>query len=162
LSVKLDRQNERRQLTTTEPAAGQQQQPQPQASDDELTAAADELADISVLKNIQEGNDIYLTCQVNANPRPLKPIVWRFNGRQLAATASPVAPPINQHQQAGQQQQQQQGTIVINNNSLVLRKVSRHQSGAYTCEASNQLGANTSRPFELVIRHAPVCKTDDM
>lgn len=121
----------------------------------EPVTSGDELASsLPVLKNLQEGNDIYLTCHMDANPRPLKPIVWRFNGRQLVSSSSSAA--------SSSSSSNQQGTIVINNNSLVLRKVSRHQSGAYTCEASNQLGTNTSRPFELVIKHAPVCKTDDM
>lgn len=93
---------------------------------------------------LQEGNDIYLTCQLDANPRPMKPILWRFNGRPLQVQSSPPM------------------TVVMNNQSLVLRKVSRQQSGSYSCDASNQHGSNSSKPVELVIRHAPVCSTDDM
>lgn len=55
-----------------------------------------------------------------------------------------------------------QGPIVIGNSTLVLRKVSRRQSGAYTCEATNRQGSSQSKAFELAIRHAPVCATDDM
>ena len=29
------------------------------------------------LEQLQEGNDIYLTCSLEANPRPVKPILWR-------------------------------------------------------------------------------------
>lgn len=93
---------------------------------------------------LQEGNDIYLTCQMDANPRPMKPILWRFNGRPLQVQSSPIM------------------AVVMNNQSLVLRKVSRQQSGAYSCDASNQHGSNSSKPVELIIRHAPVCSTDDM
>lgn len=92
---------------------------------------------------LQEGNDIYLTCQMDANPRPMKPILWRFNGKPIP-------------------QQQSSNMIVMNNQSLVLRKVSRHQSGLYSCDATNQHGSNSSKPIELIIRHAPICSTDDM
>lgn len=92
---------------------------------------------------LQEGNDIYLTCQMDANPRPMKPIMWRFNGKPMP-------------------QQQGSNMIVMNNQSLVLRKVSRHQSGLYSCDATNQHGSNSSKPIELIIRHAPICSTDDM
>lgn len=130
--------------------------------------------------SLQEGNDVYLSCQLDANPRPSKPIAWRFNGRRLAPSpansadgqAAAAAATLLQSEAsaslqptAGASQQQQQpaaATIVISSQSLVLRKVSRHQSGAYACEASNQHGTNSSRPFALTIRHAPVCATDDM
>lgn len=96
----------------------------------------------SQVGHLQEGNDIYLACQLDANPRPAKPILWRFNGRPLQAQGS--------------------STIVMNNQSLVLRGVSRNQSGSYTCDATNSHGSNTSRPLELLVRHAPVCAADDM
>lgn len=126
-------------------------EPQPQeapatSGDSDTNQRRHQQAALASVRSLQEGNDIYLTCQLDANPRPAKPILWRFNGRPL---------------------QQQQATlpaaqIVVNNQSLVLRKVSRQQSGAYTCEATNQHGTNTSKPLDLVIRHAPVCLTDDM
>lgn len=95
----------------------------------------------TAVSHLQEGNDIYLTCQMDANPRPLKPILWRFNGRSLQLSSN---------------------LVVMNNQSLVLRKVSRQQSGSYTCDASNQYGSNSSKPISLIIRHAPVCSTEDM
>jgi len=109
---------------------------QPESSDGQADGA-----ELAGQLQLQEGNDIYLTCIMDANPRPLKPILWRLNGRPLQLNSN---------------------MIVMNNQSLVLRKVSRLQSGAYTCEASNQYGSNSSRPMELMIRHAPVCSTDDM
>ncbi|RWS13262.1 uncharacterized protein B4U79_07967 [Dinothrombium tinctorium] len=35
------------------------------------------------LNTIQEGNDIYFDCHIDANPPPNKPILWRFNGNVL-------------------------------------------------------------------------------
>lgn len=35
------------------------------------------------LQTIQEGNDIYFDCHITANPRPNKPILWRFRGVPL-------------------------------------------------------------------------------
>lgn len=95
----------------------------------------------TAVSHLQEGNDIYLTCQMDANPRPVKPILWRFNGRSLQLSSN---------------------MVVMNNQSLVLRKVSRQQSGSYTCDASNQYGSNSSKAISLIIRHAPVCSTEDM
>lgn len=100
----------------------------------------------------QQGNDIYLTCQLDANPRPNKPILWRHNGNLIS---------LNNNNN-NQQQQQQHSTIVMNNQSLVLRKINPNQSGLYTCESSNLLGTNSSLPIELNVRHAPICATDDM
>lgn len=93
------------------------------------------------ITHLQEGNDVYLTCQMDANPRPVKPILWRFNGRPLQLSSN---------------------MVVMNNQSLVLRKVIRQQSGSYTCDATNQYGSNSSKPIDLIIRHAPVCSTEDM
>lgn len=99
---------------------------------------------------VQEGNDIYLSCQMDANPRPTKAALWRSNGRLISS-----------NQFAGLASQGS-ASIVINNQSLVLRKISRQQSGQYTCESSNQHGSNSSQAIELVVRHAPACLTDDM
>ena len=35
------------------------------------------------LQSLQEGNDIYFDCHIDANPRPNAPILWRFNGHVL-------------------------------------------------------------------------------
>lgn len=116
---------------------------------------------------------------MEANPRPLKPIGWRFNGRPISASPSssqvqvqlasvglqPVES-VNQNladkPQSSQAESSPQGGAIVNNLSLVLRKVSRQQAGLYTCEASNSHGANTSRPLRLTVRHAPICQSDEM
>lgn len=113
---------------------------------------------------LQEGNDIYLTCQMDANPRPSKPILWRFNGKPLQQLNQLASSMVAAAAVSGGQQptDNNNAMTIMNNQSLVLRKVSRHQSGAYTCEASNQHGGNASKPLELIIRHAPVCASDDV
>lgn len=117
--------------------------------------------------NIQEGNDIYMTCQMDANPRPVKPILWRFNGRpmqpqQSAANANGVVSAAVDSTLDSTSSKASGSIFVITNQSLVLRKVTRHQSGSYTCEAANQHGTNVSKALELDIKHAPVCLTNHM
>ncbi|CAG2160223.1 unnamed protein product [Oppiella nova] len=90
------------------------------------------------LQSLQEGNDIYFDCHIDANPRPNAPILWRFNGNVL-------------HPQQG---------IIQSNVSLVLQRVTRSQSGTYQCEASNQQGIALSNAIHLKIRYAPVCGTE--
>ncbi|XP_074593434.1 uncharacterized protein LOC141849125 isoform X6 [Brevipalpus obovatus] len=90
------------------------------------------------LQTIQEGNDIYFDCVVDANPTLNRPIIWRFNGQIL-------------HPQHG---------IIQSNQTLVLQRVSRKQSGTYQCEASNQQGGALSNTINLTIRYAPVCRSD--
>ena len=115
--------------------------------------------------NIQEGNDIYLACQVLANPRPAKPILWRFNGRPLGS-AGGVGSSAEQQQQVSPADSEAAKSIpsfvITNQSTLVLRKVARHQSGAYTCEASNLHGTSSSGALELRVRHAPVCSSNQM
>jgi len=122
-------------------------------------------------QNIQEGNDIYMSCQMEANPKPAKPVLWRFNGKPMQQQQQQNVQAASDRQQlhsAGSAEQESSSgaahsaAFVITNQSLVLRKVTRHQSGAYTCEASNQHGTNVSKALELDIRHAPVCLTDNM
>lgn len=160
MSVRLD--NRRRSsapdAATAAAAAGQTSAP--------VASADSEPADASQL---QEGNDIYLACQLEANPRPSKPPVWRFNGRPITPQpAGPGADPNGRAAAAAMLQAEgaaaasAPGAVLVSGQSLVLRKVSRHQAGQYTCEAANQHGANASEPFELTVRHAPVCATDDM
>ena len=111
--------------------------------------------------SIQEGNDVYLSCQMDANPRPAKPILWRFNERPMQASSAAQLG-SGADRQADSTGARLSSSFVITNQALVLRKVTRHQSGAYTCEATNQHGTNVSRPFELNVRHAPVCSTSQM
>lgn len=75
---------------------------------------------------------------MNANPRPNKPLIWRFNGMPI-------------HTAKG---------VIQSNQTLVLQRVTRGQAGSYQCEASNKHGTSLSNVIDLRIRFAPVCTSD--
>nr|XP_042894831.1 neural cell adhesion molecule 2-like [Parasteatoda tepidariorum] len=85
---------------------------------------------------IQEGNDVYMECDIRANPWVTE-IGWAFEGRELHTNVS-----------AG---------LIISNQSLVLQKVQRTNRGHYTCSASNSEGMGESKPLYLSIQYSPVC-----
>ncbi len=81
--------------------------------------------------NIKEGDDVYFECGVKSSPRPYK-ITWKHNGRELS------------HDVAKK--------VIVSNQSLVLQKVTRADSGVYTCIAHNAEGDGESNHFNLDIR----------
>ncbi|XP_066955104.1 hemicentin-1-like [Macrobrachium rosenbergii] len=85
---------------------------------------------------IQEGNDIYFECDVAANPE-VQRIDWTHNGVVL-----------RHNLKAG---------IMMSGLSLALQKLSKSNSGSYTCIAYNSEGRNTSNTLHLTVRHAPQC-----
>lgn len=80
---------------------------------------------------IQEGNDVYMECDIRANPWVTE-ISWTFEGRELHTNVS-----------AG---------LIISNQSLVLQRVQRTNRGHYTCSASNSEGMGESKPLYLSIQ----------
>ncbi|XP_077524712.1 cell surface glycoprotein MUC18-like isoform X2 [Amblyomma americanum] len=88
-------------------------------------------------QHIQEGNDVFLECDIRASPW-VSDIGWRFEGRDLATNTS-----------AG---------LIVSNQSLVLQKVDRHARGRYTCTATNAEGMGESNAVNLRVRFAPTCK----
>ncbi|XP_037515885.1 nephrin isoform X1 [Rhipicephalus sanguineus] len=86
-------------------------------------------------QHIQEGNDVFLECDIRASPWVTE-IGWRFEGRDLATSAG----------------------IIVSNQSLVLQKVSRRERGRYTCTATNAEGMGESNALNLRVRFAPTCK----
>lgn len=80
---------------------------------------------------IQEGNDVYFECNINANPWVTE-VSWYFKGQELRTNTS-----------AG---------IVISNQSLVLQKVQRTNRGLYYCMATNSEGTGRSNEVFLRIR----------
>ncbi|KAG7305687.1 hypothetical protein JYU34_009801 [Plutella xylostella] len=88
--------------------------------------------------DIEEGDDVYFGCEVDANP-PAYKVVWEHNGIQL------------QHNPSN-------GVILTGNNNLALRNVSRLQAGKYTCTASNVEGDGKSPPLSLQIVYRPLCR----
>ncbi|KAJ8969834.1 hypothetical protein NQ317_001006 [Molorchus minor] len=51
--------------------------------------------------------------------------------------------------------------IIISTQSLVLQRVTRWQSGAYTCLAANPRGETMSTAVNLRVRYAPVCSKEN-
>ncbi|XP_022242676.1 neural cell adhesion molecule 2-like isoform X2 [Limulus polyphemus] len=87
--------------------------------------------------HIQEGNDVYFECNVNASPET-KDIVWKFEGEEVEINPA-----------AG---------IIVSNQTLVLQHVKRTGRGRYTCSATNSEGLGESNPVFLRVQYAPVCK----
>ncbi|KAF2362131.1 CD80-like immunoglobulin C2-set [Trinorchestia longiramus] len=83
------------------------------------------------LSAIEEGDDLYFECVVDASP-PAYKIVWYHHGMPLAQNVT-----------AG---------IIVSNHSLVLQRAGRQHSGLYTCMASNIEGDGTSNPLTLTVQ----------
>ncbi|CAG9563424.1 unnamed protein product [Danaus chrysippus] len=92
--------------------------------------------------DIEEGDDVYFGCEVDANP-PAYKVIWEHNGILL------------QHNPAN-------GVILTGNTNLALRNVSRHQAGNYTCTASNVEGDGKSLPVRMSVVYKPICRSKDM
>ncbi|KAL1414608.1 hypothetical protein MTO96_007391 [Rhipicephalus appendiculatus] len=87
--------------------------------------------------NIREGGDVYLECEVDANP-PASEVMWLFDDDEIITNTS-----------AG---------VIVSSHSLVLQKVHRSRRGRYACVAMNPEGRSTSNIFLLRIKYAPMCK----
>ncbi|XP_059086678.1 roundabout homolog 1-like [Tigriopus californicus] len=89
--------------------------------------------------DLEEGDDIYFSCSIKANP-PAYKLTWWHNGEEVVHDLS--------------------NGIIISNQSLVLQKVTRKQAGSYTCEASNVEGDQVSKPVVVTIMYKPICLQD--
>ncbi|XP_076335435.1 nephrin-like isoform X1 [Tachypleus tridentatus] len=87
---------------------------------------------------IQEGTDVYLECNVDANPQ-FRQLLWQFNEKILISNPAKG--------------------IVIQGPSLILRNVTRAQDGIYHCIADNVIGKGQSNNIPIVVSFAPVCET---
>ncbi|XP_037297384.1 LOW QUALITY PROTEIN: nephrin [Manduca sexta] len=92
--------------------------------------------------DIEEGDDAYFGCDVDANP-PAYKVIWEHNGVVL------------QHNRAT-------GVIMTGNTNLAIRNVSRHQAGNYTCTASNVEGDGRSPPLHVQIVYKPLCRKKEV
>ncbi|KAL1114815.1 hypothetical protein AAG570_007639, partial [Ranatra chinensis] len=90
-------------------------------------------------EDIEEGDDVYFECKVNANPSAYK-VVWKHNNQ------------IVQHNQ--------KGGVIVSHKALALQSVKRHQAGNYTCVASNVEGDGDSNMVQLKVMYKPVCRGD--
>ncbi|XP_022236027.1 hemicentin-1-like [Limulus polyphemus] len=81
--------------------------------------------------HIQVGNDVYLECNIRANPWVTE-IGWKFEGRELQ-TDTTVG-------------------VIVSNQSLVLQKVQRSSRGRYMCFAKNSEGLGESNVLHLRVQ----------
>ncbi|EEC10051.1 sidestep protein, putative, partial [Ixodes scapularis] len=86
---------------------------------------------------LQEGQDVYLECAVEANP-PVTEVRWWFGRRELFSNHT-----------AG---------VLVNNRSLVLQRIQLDHKGPYSCSAVNSQGEGTSNTLHLNFQYAPVCR----
>lgn len=81
--------------------------------------------------DINEGDDVYFECDVQANPKSYK-LLWFKDGKEL-------------HQNATA------GIILPGGQSLVLQSVTKSSAGEYSCMAVNVEGKSASRPVTLEV-----------
>ncbi|CAN7941007.1 unnamed protein product [Ixodes hexagonus] len=88
--------------------------------------------------HISEGSDVYLECSVVAASR-VTDVAWFHEGRELKGD-TPEA--------------------LVTSRYLVIRRVTRNDTGRYTCRATSAEGESVeSPPFYLRVQHAPRCKS---
>jgi len=85
---------------------------------------------------VDEGNDVYLECNIKANPEVYK-VLWRHKDEIVTP--------------------KKEDGIIISGESLVLQKVGRNQRGNYTCIASNLEGDSESNIIDLKVMYEPRC-----
>jgi len=103
----------------------------------DISAAKLSLGSSMEKSNVKRGDDVYLECGVEANPRPHK-VVWEKDGEPI--------------------QQDIPGGIILSNLSLVIQHISHSLSGSYRCKAYNTEGSAVSNTLPLTIQYEPVCK----
>ncbi|XP_063853448.1 nephrin-like [Scylla paramamosain] len=86
--------------------------------------------------NLQESNDIFFECQIEANPDPYK-IEWWHDGQLVSHNLS--------------------GGVIVSQTTLAVQKAQRERSGEYKCSASNVEGDAMSNPLVISIKYAPRC-----
>ncbi|KAK8768918.1 hypothetical protein V5799_014617, partial [Amblyomma americanum] len=89
------------------------------------------------LEEIYEGQDVYLECSIDANPR-VSEVIWRFEGSQ-DVHSDPAA------------------KVITSNQSLVFQAIQRLNAGRYTCVAINTEGESVSNELQLRVQYSPVC-----
>ena len=80
--------------------------------------------------NIIEGQDVYMECMVDANPK-LNKILWKKDGL--------IVVPLK--------------NLLMSGMNLVLQGVHRNQTGNYTCTVSNNIGDSESSPVDLKVKY---------
>ncbi|XP_055634934.1 hemicentin-1 isoform X2 [Toxorhynchites rutilus septentrionalis] len=90
-------------------------------------------------EDIEEGDDVYFECKVNANPSAYK-VVWKHNDQVV--------------------QHNSKTGVIMSSSAIALQGVTRHQAGNYTCIASNVEGDGESNTVDLKVMYKPICRPD--
>ncbi|XP_076310494.1 neural cell adhesion molecule 2-like isoform X2 [Tachypleus tridentatus] len=85
---------------------------------------------------VKEGSDIYLDCNINANPQ-YRELQWMFDDHRL------FSGPEN--------------GIEIHGLTLMIKNVTREHEGGYYCTAENSVGKGQSNNILLVVLFSPIC-----
>lgn len=101
-----------------------------------ISAAKLSLGSSMEISHVKRGDDIYLECGVQANPRPHK-VIWEKDGVPIKQDVS--------------------GGIILSNLTLVLQRIAPSGSGNYKCKAYNKEGSVTSNSLPLHIKYEPIC-----
>lgn len=81
--------------------------------------------------DIQEGDDLYLECSIQANPF-IHDINWHFEEKLLTENIA--------------------SGIFINSQTLTLKQTKREHSGKYHCSAENSMDRGRSNSIEVLVK----------
>ncbi|XP_060860305.1 uncharacterized protein LOC132937501 [Metopolophium dirhodum] len=87
--------------------------------------------------DIEEGDDVYFECKIDANP-PAYKVIWKHNGQVVQGNVK--------------------SGVIMNQKDLALQNVKRQQAGNYSCLASNVEGDGESNVVRLTVMYKPVCR----
>uniref|UniRef100_A0A2H8TFI4 Nephrin n=1 Tax=Melanaphis sacchari TaxID=742174 RepID=A0A2H8TFI4_9HEMI len=87
--------------------------------------------------DIEEGDDVYFECKIDANP-PAYKVIWKHNGQVIQGNVK--------------------SGVIMNQKDLALQNVKRQQAGNYSCLASNVEGDGESNVVRLTVMYKPVCR----
>lgn len=127
-----------------------------------------ELGNKMLSEHIREGQDIFFSCLVEAQPA-VQEITWLHNERPINETApsepnaggpqggrpnEPVgrasaSPDSTSPAGSGGARAAPRGRLIVSNNSLVLQRVQIDQRGLYACMAANSEGVGLSNKIDL-------------
>lgn len=103
-----------------------------------------------VADKIRQGADVYFECKILANPAIYR-LQWSRNGVPLDPSPSRVTGSVGRADR-----------LMIGDRSLIIRNISRHASGTYTCSAANSEGSASSHSRPLTVKHSPECPVDSV